>query len=203
MSEVARHVIEYGYNAVLLLGIRADIKDPEKFLIARVLDRNINLTEKINENLVYAKRLVDQFTLDRTDKGIEITMEFKIPGVQRIISSRIEQWISAFSVEQPISPYDEIKRKNKQLQELAEKLKESETQYREVTNALPLIIFSINDDGEILYANSWLKTFTGFDANALNENKWKPVLREEDFVINWEQWWYHVAEKHLSKESWN
>ncbi|MBW8686780.1 ATP-binding protein [Chitinophaga rhizophila] len=195
VSEVARHVIEYGYNAALVLGIRADIKDPEKFLIAKVFDRNVNLTEKINENLVYARKLVDQFTLDRTDKGVEITLEFKIPGSHKIISSRIEQWISAFSVEQPLSPYDEIKRKNKQLHELAEKLKDSETQYREVTNALPLMIFSLNDEGEILYSNSWLQSFTGYDAHQLNENKWKPILREEEFSIAWEFWWQHVAER--------
>ncbi|SFM99618.1 hypothetical protein SAMN05428949_1629 [Chitinophaga sp. YR627] len=194
-SEVARHVIEYGYNAVLILGIRADIKDPEKFLMARVLDHNINLTEKIHESMVYAKKLVDRFSLEQTDKGIEITLGFKIPGAHKIISSRIEQWISSFSVEQPISPYDEIKRKNRLLQELAEKLTNSETQYREVTNALPLIIFSINEEGELLYANSWLKAFTGFEAHELNENKWKPVIREEEFAFAWEFWWQHVAEK--------
>ena len=195
VSEVARHVIEHGYNAVLILGIRADIKDPEKFLMARVLDRNINLTEKIHESMVYAKRLVDQFALEQTDKGIEITLGFKIPGAQKIISSRIEQWISAFSVEQPISPYDEIKRKNRLLQELAEKLKDSETQYREVTNALPLMIFSVNSEGELLYANSWLHSFTGYEAHELNENKWKPILREGEFAFTWEHWWQHVAEK--------
>lgn len=190
-SEVARHVIEYGHNAVLLLGVKADIKDPEKFLVARILDRNINLTEKINESMVYAKRLVDLFTLEQTNKGIEITLQFRIPGVQKIISSRIEQWISAFSVEQPLSPYDEIKRKNRQLQELAEKLKESETQYREVTNALPLVIFSINEEGELLYANSWLRSFTGYDLHQLNENKWRPVIRDEEFIAAWEYWWQH------------
>jgi PAS domain S-box-containing protein len=98
-------------------------------------------------------------------------------------------------VEQPISPYDEIKRKNKQLHELAEKLKESETQYREVTNALPLMIFSVNEEGELLYANSWLKAFSGYEAYELNENKWRPVLREEDFTPVWENWWQHQVEK--------
>lgn len=191
VSEVSRHVIEYGYNAVLVLGIKADIKDPEKFLVAKVLDRNLNLTEKIHENLVYARRLVDRFALERADKGIEITLEYKIPGVQKISSSRIEQWITAFSIELPVSPYDEIKRKNKQLQELAEKLKESEMQYREVTNALPLMIFTLNEEGELIYANSWLKLFTGYEIQELNESKWRSVIREEIFTIAWEYWWQH------------
>lgn len=191
VSEVARHVIEYGYKAILILAVKADIKDPEKYLIARVLDRNLNLTEKINENLVYARRLVDKFTLERAAKGIEITLEYKIPGMQKISSSRIGQWVSAFSIELPLSPYDEIKRKNKQLQELAEKLMESETQYREVTNALPLMIFTLNEDGELIYANSWLKLFTGYGIQELNESKWSLVIREEMFAGAWEYWWQH------------
>ena len=193
VSEVSRHVIDYGHNAVLVLAIKVDVKDPEKYLIAHVLDRNLNLTEKINENLVYARRLVDRFSLERADKGIEIMLEFRIPGGQKINSSRIEQWISAFSVELPVSPYDEIKRKNKQLQELAEKLRESETQYREVTNALPLVIFTLNQEGELIYANNWLKTFTGYDIQELNESKWSLVIREEIFAGAWEYWWLHQA----------
>lgn len=193
VSEVSRHVIDYGHNAVLVLAIKVDIKDPEKYLIAQVLDRNLNLTEKINENLVYARRLVDRFSLERADKGIEIMLEYKIPGGQKINGSRIEQWVSSFNVELPVSPYDEIKRKNKQLQELAEKLRESETQYREVTNALPLVIFTLNQDGEIIYANNWLRIFTGYDIQELNESKWSPVIREEIFAGAWEYWWLHQA----------
>ncbi|SDH04611.1 sensor histidine kinase [Chitinophaga filiformis] len=201
VSEVSRHVIEYGYNAVLILAIRSDIKEPEQYLVAQVLDGNPNLTEKINENLVYARRLVDRFSLEREDKGIEIMLEYRIPGIQKINNGRIRQWISAFSVELPLSPYDEIKRKNKQLLELAEKLKESETQYREVTNALPLMIFSLNDEGQVLYANSWMKSFTGYDISELNESKWRLVVREEIFARAWEHWYMHrTANKPLRRE---
>ncbi len=201
VSEVSRHVIEYGFDAVLVLAIRADIKDPEKYLIAKVLDRNLNLTEKIHENLVYARRLVDRFTLERAEKGVEIILEYKISGIQKIISSKIEQWITSFKLELPVSPYDEIKRKNRQLQELAEKLEDSETQYKEVTNALPLVIFTLNGDGEIIYANSWLKSFTGHDIQELNESKWGLVIREEVFTAAWEYWWRHQAvNKPIRKE---
>lgn len=201
VSEVSRHVIEYGYNAVLILAIRSDIKEPEQYLVAQVLDGNPNLTEKINENLVYARRLVDRFSLEREDKGIEIMLEYRIPGIQKINNGRIRQWISSFNVELPVSPYDEIKRKNKQLQELAEKLKESETQYREVTNALPLMIFSLNDDGQVLYANSWMKSFTGYDISELNKSKWRLVVREEIFASAWAHWYLHrTANKPLKRE---
>lgn len=188
VSEVSRHVIEYGYNAVLILAVKTHVKEPEQYLIAKVLDRNLNLTEKVNENLVYARRLVDRFSLERGDKGIEIMLEYRVPGIQKINNGRIRQWISSFNVELPMSPYDEIKRKNKQLQELAEKLKESETQYREVTNALPLMIFSLNNEGRILYANSWMKSFTGYDIHELNENNWPLVLREKVFAEAWDYW---------------
>jgi len=201
VSEVSRHVIEYGYNAVLILAIRSDIKEPEQYLVAQVLDGNPDLTEKINENLVYARRLVDRFSLEREDKGIEIMLEYRIPGIQKINNGRIRQWISAFRVELPLSPYDEIKRKNKQLLELAEKLKESETQYKEVTNALPLMIFSLNDEGQVLYANSWMKSFTGYNISELNESRWRMVVREEIFASAWEHWYLHrTANKPLKKE---
>jgi len=201
VSEVSRHVIEYGYNAVLILAVSTDIKEPEQYLIAKVLDGNLNLTEKINENLVYARRLVDHFSLERGDKGLEIMLEYRIPGIQKIHSSRIRKWISSFSMELPASPYDEIKRKNKQLQELAERLKESETQYREVTNALPLMIFSVNYEGKVIYANSWMKSFTGYDIQELNESRWRPVIRKELFTSAWEYWQLHrITNRPLKKE---
>jgi PAS domain S-box-containing protein len=194
VSEVARNVIDYGLNASLDLGIIADLKDPDKFLIAKIKDQNNNLTDRINEGLVYARRLVDKFDLISTEDGIEILLHFKIPGAQKIISSRIEQWIVSFNVEPPVSPYDEIKRKNKQLQELAEKLKESEMKYKELTNSLPMIIFSMREDGELLFANSWLEEFTGETTQQLNVNKWANVMAPEDFSGRWEQWYHHVAE---------
>ena len=194
VSEVARNVIEYGHSASLVLGIIADLKDPEKFLVARIRDRNKNLTDRINEGLIYAKRLVDNFNIEVSDHGVEMILHFKIPGAQKIISSRIEQWIINFNVEAPISPYDEIKRKNKQLQELAEKLRESEIQYKELTNSLPVIIFSMREDGELLYANSWLEEFTGESLLQLNLNKWANIIPPEDLTAKWELWYHHVAE---------
>src|SRR4051812_49293920 len=104
VSEVARNVIEYGHNASLVLGIIADLKDPDKFLVAKIKDHNNNLTDRINEGLVYAKRLVDKFSMVSTRGGVEILLHFKIPGSQKIISSRIEQWIISFNVEPPVSP---------------------------------------------------------------------------------------------------
>lgn len=194
VSEVARNVIEYGHNATLSLGIIADLKDPDKYLVAKIKDRNTSLNERINEGLVYAKRLVDKFNIESTATGVTILLHFKIPGVQKIISSRIEQWIISFNVEAPVSPYDEIKRKNKQLQELAEKLRESETQYKELTNSLPMIIFSMREDGELIYSNSWLEEFSGETLLQLNLNKWANIVAPEDHQPRWELWWKHVAE---------
>jgi PAS domain S-box-containing protein len=201
VSEVARNVIEYGNNAVLVLGVSVDIKEPEKLLVAKIKDRNRNLTDRINEGLVYARRLVDRFSLDITETGIEILLKLKIPGNQKISFGKIEQWIINFNVEAPVSPYEEIKRKNKQLQELAEKLRESETQYKELTNSLPMIIFSIGEDGDLLYANSWLQEFTGKDIYQLNETKWADVMPSEDNAATWGMWWEHmVANKPITRE---
>src|ERR1044071_8879386 len=43
----------------------------------------------------------------------------------------------------PLSAYDEIRRKNLLLQDLAEKIKDSENDYRILTDTLPLMMFSV------------------------------------------------------------
>jgi PAS domain S-box-containing protein len=86
-----------------------------------------------------------------------------------------------FRNEPPLSPYEEIKKKNEQLQEFSKRLEESHNQYQSLTNTLPLIIFSINDNRELVYANKWLTQFTGKSVAELNRCKWKAVVHEEDY----------------------
>ena len=58
---------------------------------------------------------------------------------------------------------------------------ESESQYKILTNSLPIIIFSMNLQGEIVYANEWFTNFIGVTVQELNNNKWKSVIHEADY----------------------
>ena len=78
-------------------------------------------------------------------------------------------------------PYEELKRKNEQLQDLSEKVQKSEARYKVLTNALPLIIFSLNPQGELIYANEWLTRFSGETVESLNTGKWTNVIHKDDY----------------------
>jgi PAS domain S-box-containing protein len=86
-----------------------------------------------------------------------------------------------FRNEPPISPYDEIKRKNEQLIELSEKVQKSETEYINLTNSLPLGIFYMDTSAKLLYANWWLINYTGETVDSLNATNWSSVIYADDY----------------------
>jgi PAS domain S-box-containing protein len=122
---------------------------------------------------------VNKFHVVKTDEESTIELHFFIPALIGI--RQIQEWKDRFSKEAPLSPYEEIKRKSEQLQVLADKLQESENQYRILTNSLPLIIFSLDNKSNITYANEWLSQFTGAGIEHLNTTRWKEVIHEDDY----------------------
>jgi PAS domain S-box-containing protein len=178
VSEVSRSAIENGKNSCLILSISKPIRN-EKYIVASIKDSQA--AHMKNEGFEYAKKLVNRFYVSSTDNESTIELHFFIPGSQKIGYKQIEEWKGLFIEEPPASPYDEIKRKNEQLQQLASKLQESEAQYRTLTDALPLIIFSINEQNSIIYANDWLFQFTGQSLEELNHTKWRSVIHPEDY----------------------
>jgi len=177
VSEVARHTIEYGHNGCLTLSIQS-LRGKGQ-IIAHITDEHPN--PKMNEGLEYAKRLVTRFELGKEGKASSIDLFFVTPGVENIDPALVDEWRALFRNEPAISAYEEIKRKNEQLQDLSQKLKESEEQYRTLTNALPLLIFSMNENGNLTYANEWLKKLTGSSISHLNSTQWKEVIHPQDY----------------------
>lgn len=178
VSEVSRSTIEHGKNGCLVLSVTGGQKD--KYLIARVIDEK-DLSHHPNEGLEYAKRLVNKYNISTSGKESSIELFYHIPNGSKLSHGQVDDWRTIFRNERAVSPYEEIKQKNDQLQKLAQKLQESESQYRTLTNALPIIIFSLNDKGELIYANEWLKRFTGFAAAQLNESQWREVIHPDDY----------------------
>jgi PAS domain-containing protein len=173
VSEVSRIIIEGGRNGSLVLCIE---NEPlEKNIIARLKGANLSV-EKVKKGLEYAKRLVNNCTVSMQGHETSIELYYYISPLFRIDILKLDEWRNHFRNEPLISPYEELRRKNDQLQELSEKVKKSESQYRTLTNSLPLIIFSLDFTGQIIYANEWLSKLTGYSVEKLNGGSWKNVV---------------------------
>lgn len=175
VSEVSRNAIDSGKGGCLILSVESDLR--EKYIVAGLKNELANKSTT-RKGLEHAKKLVDKYRVS-TDGSIQLF--YTISPASRIDIQKLDEWRSLFRNEPPISPYEELKRKNEQLQELSEKVKKSEDQYRVLTNALPLMIFSLNEQGQLLYANEWLLQYTGLNLNSLNNSKWKSIVHEDDY----------------------
>lgn len=177
VSEVSRSTIEYGKNGCLVLCCTNSAAS--KYIVARILDQEKPARQ--NEGLEYAKRLVDKYYVTSNDEETAIELYYAAPPAFKTDSQKLDDWKQMFRNEPSISPYEEIKRKNEQLQELSQRLQESESQYKTLTNALPIIIFSLNPKGELIYANEWLHRLTGYTISQLNSSRWKNSVHPEDY----------------------
>lgn len=178
VSEVSRHTIESEKGGCLILSVEADSRD--KYIVACLQDEQYSDAVP-NEGLQYAKRLVNRYTVSANGKETSIELFYHISPSFRIDIHKLDEWRMLFRNEAPISAYDELKRKNEQLQDLSQKVQKSEAQYKILTNSLPIIIFSLDVNGKLLFANEWLTKFTGETVDSLNRNQWKPIVHEADY----------------------
>ena len=178
VSEVARNTIEKAKSGCLILQVDTDQR--EKYIVACINDEQPD-NHKTREGLAYAKKLVNKYNVTTQGKETSIELFYYIAPPFKIDIQKLDEWRQLFRNEPPISAYDEIKRKNEQLQELSERVQKSEAQYKTLTNSLPLFIFALDIQGELLYANEWLTRYTGETIESLNESQWKAVVHEEDY----------------------
>lgn len=180
VSEIARCAIDHGRNAILALGIETGAA--RKFLKIIIRDTT-DFSFKCNEACAYAKRLVDDIEIIRSGKEIQIILKQQLSFAGTLTDIKIESFADYFKKEPPLSPYDELRRKNLLLQDLAEKIKVSENDYRVLTDNLPLMMFSVNNRGMINYTNKWLQDFLGSIPKELNSTSWKNFLHPADASI--------------------
>jgi PAS domain S-box-containing protein len=178
VSEVSRTTIETGKKGCLVLSV--DNEQRDKYIVACMINEN-EIDDRAREGLEYARKLVNKYNISTKGSQTSIELYYYISPSFRIDIFKLDEWRQLFRNEPPISPYDELKRKNEQLQDLSERVQKSEAQYKVLTNALPLIIFSLNSQGELIYANEWLTRFSGETVESLNKSKWKNVIYEEDY----------------------
>lgn len=193
VSEVSRTAIDRGLGASLILGLD-NPKAQEWNLVALLNDRPEQGLNEHQFGLHYAQKLVDSFQVNTTSENTQISLYFRIFPSNRITEVKINQWKSLFQNELALSPYEEIKRKNRQLHALADRLKESENRYRSLTDSLPLIICTVNPQGKLLYANEWLVTYTGMTIQTINDRHWEGLFHAEDPAAQ-SAFWMDVLKK--------
>ncbi|AKD57182.1 ATP-binding protein [Spirosoma radiotolerans] len=181
VSEVARLAVISGEQASLRLGVKSN--DTKGWRIFAYLhDRREYSAGTFEAALAHARRLVDDLSIQVNGKGTEIQLYCAVQDSKSVNSDRIHGWKKTFLREPPASPYDDIKRKNSQLQELAERLGQSEQQYKQVTNSLPLLIFSMTSTGRLTYVNQGFTNFLGKSMEELNEESWLRHFHDEDYI---------------------
>jgi len=177
VSEVARNTIDGGKSGRLILNVEIDQRD--KYIVACIKDEHANNISR--DGLEYAKRLVNKYNISTKGTETSIELYYYISPSFKIDIQKLDEWRLFFRNEPPISPYEELKRKNEQLQKLSEKVQKSDTQFKTLTNSLPLIIFSLDLEGQLLYTNEWLIKYSGESIESLNKSKWKSFVHEDDY----------------------
>ena len=194
VSEVSRTAIQGQHKPCLTLSV-SDKKESVKYLTAALEDDRQFFSAAHDEGFTYAKRLVPNINSSKTSAGNKIELHFRLPANLRVDDAAIEKWRLNLNIVFDVSPYEEIKRKNRQLIALADKLRESEQQYISLTDSLPIMIFSMDADGVLTYANSWVSDYTGETKEEISENKWRNVIHPDDFSGIWKDWQTRTAER--------
>lgn len=178
VSEIARGSITYGQNSQLVLGINT-LSGGKKEVNAIIYD-DINLAESNPDAYAYAGRISKSIDA-KFDNGVyEVKLTLPIPYSGIISPSRITSFIEYFQKEISLSPYDELRKKNIQLIELSEKLSESERNYRQLTDTLPMIVFSVANSGKITLANKKLLGLFGNQLHTFSTASLAGMLHADD-----------------------
>ena len=186
ISEIARCSIGHGEQSHLVLSIDAP-RPNLKEITATIYDA-VDLRAINSEALSYAKRLMGNLQTSSKDGFYEIRLTHRIQFGGTISPAKIQSFKDYFKNEPAISAYDEIRKKNIQLIELSEKLRESENQYRLLTDNLPIMMFVINQEGIITYANQWLKEFSDNKQASSFNLSWQSMVHPEDYKTVAHEW---------------
>jgi PAS domain S-box-containing protein len=180
VSEISRCVIG-GENSKSTLHLCIySLSNNKKELVAR-LDSTMEFGKQTDDSIKYATRLVGPLKITRQKNKTQIDIIQKINFGGLLNDAKVEAFISYFKKELPLSPYDEIRKRNIQLLELSEKLRDSEEQYKRLTETLPLMIFTTNAAGNLIYGNNWLKNYFGFTEIVSGKLSWLSLAESSEY----------------------
>lgn len=180
VSELSRNSIEQTKDAILRLFV-SNGEERYRYIIAIIQDSRTDYSEKSNEGYRYAQRLVPHIKATTTDNDTQVELRVRMPLTTRVDEAMLEKWRVHLNHDPAVSPYEEIKRKNRQLSELANKLKESELQYKTLTNSLPILIYTVKETNEVSFVNDWLVKYTGRTKEELTQSRWEDIIHRDDY----------------------
>jgi PAS domain S-box-containing protein len=188
VSEISRYIIDDNPEKAsgISLGINP-LKGGRKELMA-LISANHDFDRKHHDAVKYAKRLVKQLDIRTHKDGQDIILTQAVQFSGLINDTRLDAFISYFKKELPLSPYDELRKKNIQLIEMAEKLAESERQYRDLTETLPLMMFTTNAGGNLTYGNNWLKDYFNLAEIPPGKLAWASLVNIKDNKYIRDEW---------------
>jgi len=185
VSEIARCVL----GAAATLTLRINIPKPNRKELIASIDSAVDLEKDHKEAIRYASRLSSNLKVVKHDNKSEVLFiqQISYPGL--INEARLTAFVNYFKNELPLSPYEELRKKNIQLLELSDKLRDSENQYRSLTETVPMMMFTTNAGGYLTHANKWLKDY--FKLLDIPEGKtfWQNFLHLADSKVRteWEK----------------
>lgn len=154
VSEIARCSIAKGKNSLLVLCINT-IKPTQKQIEAIITD-SVDLKSCSPEAFNYASKISGdiEYSFKGNLSTTRIIQPVASPGL--LSETKIKSLIDYFKFEPPLSPYDEIRKKNIELIAISEKLTESENRYRKLANTIPILICEVNERNKVLLYNESL-----------------------------------------------
>jgi len=186
VSEIARCCISNGRDSLLVLGIT--VLRPTQKEITAVLTDAVDLKECNPEAFRYASKISGTISYHYSDSQSTTQLSQSIfqPGL--LSEQKIKGLIDYFKFEPPLSPYDEIRKKNIELIALSEKLSESESRYRQLSNTLPVLICVVDERNKVVLANDWLKDYIGSTLLSFDRNVLSAFVFDEDLAGLLEGW---------------
>jgi len=154
VSEIARCSIAKGKDSLLVIYINS-IKATQKEIVATITDA-VDLKNCSPEAFNYAAKISGniEYSYHGRKSTTRISQPVASPGL--LSETKIKSLIDYFKYEPPLSPYDEIRKKNIELIAISEKLTESENRYRKLANTIPILICEVNDRNKVLLYNESL-----------------------------------------------
>lgn len=178
VSEVARFMIENRKDSVLSLSLDKS-KGKRGLVCANIHSPFVQHIDIDSESFSYAKKLSSHFSIG--DTYVSIGLDLPKAVLNQTFLDKCKQ---IFEASKGISPYEEVKRKNAELQLLANNLVESENRYQELTSSLPLMMFTIDATHQIVYANQGYLDFTNSTINGIKKENWLRWISTQDTGLN-------------------
>lgn len=117
VSEISRTIIEHTDQGLLEIGLD-QLKTRYGLYALITFDKSIHFTNA-DSGFYYAQKLVPEFNLTEDEKANKITMKIGLPRSLKIDPIKINVLKKYFENEEPLNPYEEIKKRNVTLNRIA------------------------------------------------------------------------------------